>query len=359
MGTKYSTTTSSGYNSGAPADDGSAVPSNEIKWATIKTKLADVLKTFIEAVDTKLVTASDVGVDDKSVNYTTDADDHLKTMNVTAAITISLGDASTIGASYIVTVKNSHTAVITVDLATATDALDGTVNGSVDLAPNQAATFITNAAANGYFQLSTSGGNRIAETSDHRFTPAAGFGEFWVKDDSPNSPYFTDDAGNDIELAGRTATASNHVRAGDKQLIEGSQTITGFNVNAAMVESTFESVGPTGSGATNIVADMDDMPSNARIALFDVFIDYEDDGSAGDSSASLFATSNDVASPTASRVNNGIAESRSGAGIGIPDGFLVRVEIPVDSNQVFKVTWQENNTQNLGILLYYRGFIAD
>jgi len=52
MGTNpYSEQTASGYNSNPPADDGTEVASNRVDWATIKSKLADPLKTLIDAVD--------------------------------------------------------------------------------------------------------------------------------------------------------------------------------------------------------------------------------------------------------------------------------------------------------------------
>lgn len=37
----------------------------------------------------------------------------------------------------------------------------------------------------------------LTELSDHSTTPVAGLGIFWVKDDTPNVPYFTDDTGTD------------------------------------------------------------------------------------------------------------------------------------------------------------------
>jgi len=40
----------------------------------------------------------------------------------------------------------------------------------------------------------------IAETADHTATPVAGFGEYWVKDSTPNEATFTDDAGADHNL---------------------------------------------------------------------------------------------------------------------------------------------------------------
>jgi hypothetical protein len=40
----------------------------------------------------------------------------------------------------------------------------------------------------------------VTEASDHSNTPAAGKGEFWVKNNAPCTPNFTDDAGNDYVL---------------------------------------------------------------------------------------------------------------------------------------------------------------
>ncbi len=166
MGTKYTTTSSSGYNASPPADDGSQVASNEIRWSYIKEKLSDVLKTFIEAIDSKLVTHFDEKVIDKAANFTTTTAEHKQTVNATAAITVSLGDATTMAVGYIVTVKNSHTAAITVDLATGTDTLDGTAAGSISLAPDAAATFITTTGANGYLIKSVQVGDDLTIAND-------------------------------------------------------------------------------------------------------------------------------------------------------------------------------------------------
>ena len=53
----YTSQSSSGYNASPPADDGSVVASNQVLWATIKTKLADVLKTFAEAINSAVLSA--------------------------------------------------------------------------------------------------------------------------------------------------------------------------------------------------------------------------------------------------------------------------------------------------------------
>jgi hypothetical protein len=153
MGQKYSSQSSSGYNSSPPPDDGSTVAANKITWAGIKAKLADVLKTFIEAVNSQLLTALDYSTTTTSVSYTTVAGDHQKPIEATGTITISLGDATTMAAGYQVTVVNTGTGVVTVGVITATDDLDGTVNGTVKLSPKDSATFAVKSGATGYKTL--------------------------------------------------------------------------------------------------------------------------------------------------------------------------------------------------------------
>lgn len=157
MGQKYASQSSSGYNSSPPADDGSTTAANKITWAGIKSKLTDVLKTFTEAVNSQLVTALDTSMSTTSVNYTTLAGDHLKPIEASGTITISLGDAATMAAGYQVTVRNKGTGLVTVKPVTAGDTFDGitsTNGGCAVLAPGQAKTFGVNQAANGYATLS-------------------------------------------------------------------------------------------------------------------------------------------------------------------------------------------------------------
>lgn len=154
MGTRYSTTSVTGFNSGPPADDGSQTASNQVKWSTIKTKLADPLNTFASAIDGKIVTALDFGSRQVTGADTTTAADHMKTVEiastVSSTITVSLGDAAAMTAGYIVTVKNSSAVNQTVGRITAGDKIDG-VAANVTLAPKGAATFkVANTASEGY-----------------------------------------------------------------------------------------------------------------------------------------------------------------------------------------------------------------
>ena len=47
----------SSYNQSPPADDGTQTAANQVFWATIKTKLGDPLKTFIENVNSAVSSA--------------------------------------------------------------------------------------------------------------------------------------------------------------------------------------------------------------------------------------------------------------------------------------------------------------
>jgi len=151
MGTKYATQSAVGYNATAPVDDGTSVEGNRVTWAKHKTKLGDPIKQLSDDINSALLLDLDESVNDTGISYTTVASDHKRTVNSTAATTISLGDASTMGVGYVVTIKNTHSADITVDVATGTDTLDGVVDTDT-LNPNDAVTYVVNSSANGYIR---------------------------------------------------------------------------------------------------------------------------------------------------------------------------------------------------------------
>ena len=210
MGTKYSTQTATGYNASPPSDDGTAVASNEVKWDIIKPKLADPVKDLADNINSNLLTHIDESVLDKATAYTTTAADHKRTINVTAAATQSLGDAATMAVGYIVTIKNSHTAAITVDLATGADTLDGTAAGSISLGPNNSATFVTNAAADGYLQSENADPLFVKDYSEtaSQYTATTGTRDL----DLSVATYFYPSA--DLGAATITFTFSNPVASG-------------------------------------------------------------------------------------------------------------------------------------------------
>jgi hypothetical protein len=154
MGTRYSSQTIVGYNATPPPDDGSQTAANELTWAKHKTKLGDPIKTLAEAINTALLAHTDESTLDIGSNTTTSLANHKRTLNVTGAFTITLADAATVAANYLVRVKNSHSAAITVDLDTPADTLDGAAGGSISVPPGECIEFGTNAGADGYLVLS-------------------------------------------------------------------------------------------------------------------------------------------------------------------------------------------------------------
>lgn len=144
MGTKYSSVSVTGYNASPPADDGSAVSANQVKWSTIKTKLPDPLKTALESINSNLATFADFGSRQVTADDTTLATDHMKTIEIgsgaASTVTISLGDATTMASGYIVTIKNSCAVQCIVGRATGGNTIDGAA-ANYNLPPGASATF--------------------------------------------------------------------------------------------------------------------------------------------------------------------------------------------------------------------------
>lgn len=173
MGTKYSTNTPTGYNSSPPADDGSTTASNKITWATIKTKLTDCFNTWSSSLNTALLNAFDTSCSSITGTYTTVASDNAKTLQCSGTFTVSLGDASTLGAGWYCHIVNSGSGTITIGRATGGNTLAGAAS-NITLAPLQATAVIVNQAANGFNIIK--GNNLIFDSTDPtkqlRFDPS-------------------------------------------------------------------------------------------------------------------------------------------------------------------------------------------
>lgn len=134
MGDIYASVVVSGYNANPPADDGSAVASNQILWATIKSKLPDPLKTAIEAVNANADAAfakliGGIGPLSTGVSYAVLAADQGKPIRATASgITITFPDATSVGSPFMFPVLNSSSGNITL-----AGAGGQTINGSASL----------------------------------------------------------------------------------------------------------------------------------------------------------------------------------------------------------------------------------
>lgn len=134
MGTQYTSQTITGYNATPPADDGTETEANKGYWATVKTKLGDPVKTYADDINTAMTTFADFGGVAKSATYTTTTAEHMKTVECTSTFTLTLGAVATMGAGYIVRVKNAGTGLITVD-GSGAETIDG--DASLTLDPDQ------------------------------------------------------------------------------------------------------------------------------------------------------------------------------------------------------------------------------
>jgi hypothetical protein len=156
MGSKYTSQSASGYNSSPPADTGVQTEANKVKYSTIKTKLADVLKTFIEDVNTALVNYFNVGPNQYTADQTLDGTHNNTFVEVTGSgITLTLTDADTLGKGWFCTIANTGSYSVTVARDTSADTIDG---AAVDftLDPTSSITIFVNAAEDGFI---TTNGN--------------------------------------------------------------------------------------------------------------------------------------------------------------------------------------------------------
>ena len=213
----YSTQSSVGYNASPPADDGSEVATNKIEWdAKIRAKLTDVLKTFIELVDTTLVT---------SFSKTINTDDAVK--NVLSGSLGFESDELTIASGAVAPNRTHHTFDTESDAAS--DDLDNATT--------------TNMAAESLLILSSANGARTVVIKHE----ATGAGEFHLTD---NADYSLDDAEKIIVF-------QLHSSDGDWYEVSRSDAVS------KVVQTAFTSTGAVADGSTVTVED-DTIPQNTE-----------------------------------------------------------------------------------------------
>lgn len=119
MGDQYTPVSITGYNANPPADDGSAVEANRVKWATIKTKITDPVKTRTDSMDTNIAAAFakiDGGITSTAISYTVLSTDQGKLVRATSSgITITSPDATDVDAPFVFELLNDSTGDITFD----------------------------------------------------------------------------------------------------------------------------------------------------------------------------------------------------------------------------------------------------
>lgn len=181
MGTKYTTQSLTGYNSSPPVDDGTQSEANKVKWATHIGKIGDPLKTQVANMDAALVDVADIAPIAKTANYTTLAEDHQKTIEVTTAtVTITLLAIASAPSGYTVIVKNNSGGNVNLD-ATGSETIDGSTD-LIGISNLGTYTVQLNQAEDGYISLQSTSSSAGA-------SGAGGDAVFYENDQSVNNDY--------------------------------------------------------------------------------------------------------------------------------------------------------------------------
>jgi hypothetical protein len=151
MGTKFTSQSASGYNSVPPADDGTVSEANKGKWATIKTKLADPIKTLVDAINTALVAHFNVGPTAISSNTTLGASHYNQIIQVSGSgVTLTLTDAATLAAGWFCEIHSTDSSnSTTIARATGADTING-ATANYTLYARGAIKVFVNAAGTGF-----------------------------------------------------------------------------------------------------------------------------------------------------------------------------------------------------------------
>lgn len=157
--------TLSGYNASPPPDDGSATEANRITWAKSKTKLADPLKTYADAIKSAVTTAFGSrllnAVNAQTSTYTVQTSDAGKIIRCTGTFTVTLPELATVDTGWPVVVLNAGTGAITID----GDASE-TINGSATQVLAAGEFAILSSDSSDWTMLKTAGaGGTAAKTS--------------------------------------------------------------------------------------------------------------------------------------------------------------------------------------------------
>jgi len=156
------------------------------------------------------------------------------------------------------------------------------------------------------------------------------------------------------------AEVSGHVRSGNSQFINGATTYGTFDVQANITENLWESVGPTGSSATNIWTAMDDIPDEATMLLGQCYL-ATSPAAVGEAFIIAYIAQNGI-TPVLSLAATEIARLYAATTAAtLTHAISVPFQVPLDGSLRFQASWDEanSNTDERIVRLYYRGFRSD
>jgi len=171
--------------------------------------------------------------------------------------------------------------------------------------------------------------------------------------DSADLDGLTSNAQDQLDALTPSAAVSGHARAWNAQLLDGTATTSLFDVASNVTVDTFETVGPTGSGATNIWAELDAVPSTARAIICNLYISITATTGAGYADAYAAVNGVSAVAGNGSQIGHSYIDADSGDVL----AHMAQVIIPCDSSQIFQASWSTANLTSELVRLHYIGFI--
>lgn len=119
---------------------------------------------------------------------------------------------------------------------------------------------------------------------------------------------------------------------------------TEIDVSTALTVATWESIGPTGSGADNIWTGLDDVPTAANYIIVDIFISALGSTNGDFYSTTLYTRNNGDASAADTDTRTAFAAFYNRSGSLEANYNNVQKIIPVDSSNIFDAHWASQGT---------------
>lgn len=124
----------SNYNTSPPSDDGSQTTSNKVLWSTIKNKLADPIKNYVDSLNSATVTGFEGSflstVTTKSVSFIVATNEDGVLFNCTSAVACTLPAAASAGEGFHIMVFNNSSGTVTID-GDGTETINGALTHSL------------------------------------------------------------------------------------------------------------------------------------------------------------------------------------------------------------------------------------
>lgn len=133
---------------------------------------------------------------------------------------------------------------------------------------------------------------------------------------------------------------------------------TQLSVSGTVTVATWESVGPTGSGATNIWTAMDSIPNDAKHVILKTEIVITGNTNNSTYTTYFFGRPAGSASAAGNITRRAQAQVTNRSGSSEADANMVLVFIPLDNNKIMELRWEEYGTSpTTTIIAYLTGWV--